>query len=71
MTGSCSYKNDLFEPDALQHWIADYTTILAKAAANPETSLGRLVGSLSDFNRSEASVYRLLDGPRSAAVLSS
>jgi non-ribosomal peptide synthetase component F len=42
VTGSCSYKNDLFEPDALQHWIADYTTILAKAAANPETSLGRL-----------------------------
>jgi len=42
VTGSCSYKNDLFEPNALQHWIADYTTILAKAAANPETSLGRL-----------------------------
>jgi hypothetical protein len=30
------------KPNALQHWIADYTTILAKAAANPETSLGRL-----------------------------
>jgi non-ribosomal peptide synthetase component F len=42
VTGSCSYKNDLFEPNALQHWIADYTTILAKAAANPETSLGQL-----------------------------
>jgi non-ribosomal peptide synthetase component F len=42
VTGSWSYKNDLFEPNALQHWIADYTTILAKAAANPETSLGRL-----------------------------
>ena len=42
VTGSCSYKNDLFEPNALQHWIVDYTTILAKAAANPETSLGRL-----------------------------
>jgi hypothetical protein len=42
ITGSCSYKDDLFEPDTLQHWIADYTTILAKAAANPETSLGRL-----------------------------
>lgn len=42
ITGSCSYKDDLFEPNTLQHWIADYTTILAKAAANPETSLGRL-----------------------------
>ena len=42
VTGSWSYKNDLFEPNALQHWIADYTTILAKAATNPETSLGRL-----------------------------
>jgi hypothetical protein len=42
ITGSCSYKDDLFEPDTLQNWIADYTTILAKAAANPETSLGRL-----------------------------
>ena len=42
ITGACSYKNDLFEPNTLQHWIADYKTILAKAAANPETSLGRL-----------------------------
>jgi len=42
ITGSCRYKNDLFEPNTVQHWIADYTTILAKAAANPETSLGRL-----------------------------
>jgi hypothetical protein len=42
IAGSFSCKNDLFEPNTLQHWIADYTTILAKAAANPETSLGRL-----------------------------
>jgi len=42
VTGACSYKNDLFEPNTLQHWIADYNTILAKAAANPETPLGRL-----------------------------
>ena len=42
IAGSFSYKNDLFEPNTLQHWIADYKTILAKAAANPETSLGRL-----------------------------
>jgi non-ribosomal peptide synthetase component F len=40
--GSCSYKNDLFEGNTLQHWIADYRTILANAVANPETSLGRL-----------------------------
>jgi hypothetical protein len=26
----------------LQHWVADYKTILANAAASPETSLGRL-----------------------------
>jgi non-ribosomal peptide synthetase component F len=42
ITGSCTYKNDLFEPNALQHWIADYKRILAKAAAKPEASLGRL-----------------------------
>jgi amino acid adenylation domain-containing protein len=40
--GSCCYKADLFEAGTVQHWIADYKTILAKAAANPETSLGRL-----------------------------
>jgi non-ribosomal peptide synthetase component F len=45
IAGSCSYKEDLFEPNALQHWIADYTGILVKAAANPETSLGRLADS--------------------------
>jgi acyl-CoA synthetase (AMP-forming)/AMP-acid ligase II/aryl carrier-like protein len=42
ITGTCSYKNDLFEPNALGHWIAHYKTILAKVASNPETSLGRL-----------------------------
>jgi amino acid adenylation domain-containing protein len=42
ITGSCSYKDDLFEPDTLRHWMADYTSILVKAAATPETSLGRL-----------------------------
>ena len=42
IAGSCSYKDDLFEANTLQHWIADYKTILAKAAANPEMSLGRL-----------------------------
>jgi acyl-CoA synthetase (AMP-forming)/AMP-acid ligase II/acyl carrier protein len=42
ITGVCSCKIELFEPDARRHWMADYNTILAKAAANPETSLGRL-----------------------------
>jgi acyl-CoA synthetase (AMP-forming)/AMP-acid ligase II/acyl carrier protein len=42
ITGTCSYKEELCEPDAPRHWIGDYRTILAKAAANPEASLGRL-----------------------------
>jgi non-ribosomal peptide synthetase component F len=42
ITGSCSYKNDLFEANDLQHWIADYKTILAKVAANPKLSIGQL-----------------------------
>lgn len=43
VTGLCSYKPDLFDVDVGQNWIADYGTILAKAAANSETSLGRLI----------------------------
>jgi NRPS condensation-like uncharacterized protein len=43
ITGSCSYKTDLFEPDSLQQWIADYRTILTRAVANPKALLGRLV----------------------------
>jgi acyl-CoA synthetase (AMP-forming)/AMP-acid ligase II/acyl carrier protein len=42
ITGAYRYKNDLFEPDTVQHWIDDYKTILATAAANPRKSLGRL-----------------------------
>jgi acyl-CoA synthetase (AMP-forming)/AMP-acid ligase II/acyl carrier protein len=42
MTGACRYKNDLFEPNSVQDWIADYKAILAKAAANPRKPLGRL-----------------------------
>ena len=42
IVGSCSYKDDLFEPDIIKHWVADYTTILTKAAASSATSLGRL-----------------------------
>jgi hypothetical protein len=43
MTGICGHKSHLFEPATVQDWIADYTAILAKAAANPERQLGRLV----------------------------
>jgi acyl-CoA synthetase (AMP-forming)/AMP-acid ligase II/acyl carrier protein len=42
LTGICTYKDQLFEPITLQQWMADYKTILSKAASNPETSLGRL-----------------------------
>jgi acyl-CoA synthetase (AMP-forming)/AMP-acid ligase II/acyl carrier protein len=42
LAGVCSCKHDQFAPNAAQNWIADYKTILGKAAANPETSLGRL-----------------------------
>jgi amino acid adenylation domain-containing protein len=42
ITGSCRYKSDLFESDTLQDWVADYRMVLAKAAANPESPLGRL-----------------------------
>ncbi|WOH63594.1 AMP-binding protein [Bradyrhizobium sp. BWA-3-5] len=42
ITGLCGYKSDLFEPNTAQDWIADYTAILAKAAAYPDKELGRL-----------------------------
>jgi non-ribosomal peptide synthetase component F len=42
ITGSCTYKDDLFEAKTVQQWFTDYKRILAKAAANPEKSLGRL-----------------------------
>jgi acyl-CoA synthetase (AMP-forming)/AMP-acid ligase II/acyl carrier protein len=44
ITGICGHKNDLFEPSTVRDWIADYTAILAKAAANPNAQLGRLAG---------------------------
>jgi acyl carrier protein len=40
--GACRYKKDLGEPSTLRHCIADYKAILAKAAANPKMTLGRL-----------------------------
>jgi hypothetical protein len=42
VVGSCIFKDDLFEANTIQRWIADYKAILAKAAANPDMSLGRL-----------------------------
>ncbi|MVT65637.1 AMP-binding protein [Bradyrhizobium pachyrhizi] len=43
MTGICGRKDDLFEPNTVQNWIADYTAILVNAAANPNEQLGRLI----------------------------
>lgn len=43
ITGSWSYKKDLFEANNHKRWIADYKAILTKAAANPETPVGQLV----------------------------
>jgi non-ribosomal peptide synthetase component F len=40
--GTCSYKPDLFGRHASRLWISEYRAILAKAAANPAVSLGRL-----------------------------
>jgi non-ribosomal peptide synthetase component F len=46
VAGSCAYKEDLFDAKTIQHWFAVYKGILAKAAANPEMSLGRLADDL-------------------------
>jgi non-ribosomal peptide synthetase component F len=40
--GSCSYKAGLFEIGALEGWIAEYKSILSKAAENPNALLGQL-----------------------------
>jgi amino acid adenylation domain-containing protein len=40
--GTCSYKPDLFGRHASRLWVPEYRAILAKAAANPAISLGRL-----------------------------
>jgi hypothetical protein len=42
IVGSCSTKSDLFEAKAIARWVKDYVAILARAVADPETSLGRL-----------------------------
>jgi hypothetical protein len=43
ITGSCTYKHDVFELNTVRDWMADYKAILAGAAANSQASLGRLV----------------------------
>ena len=43
ITGTCTYKEDLFEPKIIRRWIADYRTILINATANPRKSLGALL----------------------------
>ena len=42
ISGSCTYKEDLFGTNRLRDWILDYEAILVKAAEDPEMSLGRL-----------------------------
>jgi acyl-CoA synthetase (AMP-forming)/AMP-acid ligase II/acyl carrier protein len=46
ITGICGHKSDLFAPNTVDDWIADYTAVLAKAAANPDMQLGRLADLL-------------------------
>jgi acyl-CoA synthetase (AMP-forming)/AMP-acid ligase II/acyl carrier protein/NRPS condensation-like uncharacterized protein len=41
IVGACRYKSGLFDRDTVQGWIGDYTSILEKAAANPDMPLGR------------------------------
>jgi NRPS condensation-like uncharacterized protein len=43
ITGICGHKSDLFGPKTARNWIADYTAILAKAVADPNKELGRLI----------------------------
>ncbi|WP_159109557.1 AMP-binding protein [Bradyrhizobium sp. USDA 3458] len=43
MSGICGRKEDLFAPNTIQNWIADYIIILANAAARPNKQLGRLI----------------------------
>ena len=51
--GTCMYKQDRFKSETIRGWIADYKTILTKAAANPETPLTQLV--IDDDRRTECS----------------
>jgi non-ribosomal peptide synthetase component F len=42
MTGICGYKTSLFDRRTVRRWIGDFKTILAQAAKDPATCLGRL-----------------------------
>lgn len=44
ITGSCSYKEELFGIHTIAQWMEDFASILAGAAAQPNVSLGRLLG---------------------------
>jgi amino acid adenylation domain-containing protein len=44
LAGSCIYKDELFRAETVRQWMADYQHVLARAAADPEMSLGRLIG---------------------------
>jgi non-ribosomal peptide synthetase component F len=63
ITGLSSCKSDLFQLDTLEHWIEEYKAILAKAAANPEISLGRLVDEVGRGLAKPAEGYALRDKP--------
>jgi acyl-CoA synthetase (AMP-forming)/AMP-acid ligase II/acyl carrier protein len=44
ITGVCGQKSDVFGANTVRDWIAEYTAILAGAAADPDKELGRLAG---------------------------
>ena len=43
LAGSCAYKEELFRAETVHQWMADYQAILARAVANPEMAIGRLI----------------------------
>jgi len=43
ITGSCSYKPDLFKRGTVSRWTKDFISILDKAVANPEVPIARLL----------------------------
>ena len=60
IVGACSHKSELFIG---QRWVDDYNAILAKAAANPQKSLGRFgdalkMPSASNNSNSEKTMSR-------------
>jgi hypothetical protein len=55
IVGACSHKSELFIG---QRWVDDYNAILAKAAANPQRSLGRFGTSERQAGGAYAKVIR-------------